>query len=55
VIADNRQPIRGALHMAIDGLRSARIVWRTAPLPEPTLPSFKNALVEFFAPPFTRH
>jgi hypothetical protein len=51
VIADNLRPIRGALHMAINWPRSARIVWRTAPLPEPSLPSFKNALAKFFDPP----
>jgi hypothetical protein len=51
VIADNPQPIRGALRMATDVQRGGRIVWRTDPLPGPTLPCFKTALAKFFDTP----
>jgi len=50
IIADNPQPIRGALRWTYD-LKRGRIVWQTDPLPQPTLPSFKNALAKFFDTP----
>jgi hypothetical protein len=46
-IADNPQPIRNPALMAYD-MKTGRIVRRAAPLPEPTLPSFKNGLAKFF-------
>jgi hypothetical protein len=47
VIADNPQPIRNPALMAYD-MKTGRIVRRAAPLPGPTLPSFKNGLAKFF-------
>ena len=49
-LSDNPQPIKGATRWAYD-LKTGRIVRRTTPLPEPTLPSFKDAIAKFFDTP----
>jgi len=47
VIADHPVPIRNPSRMAYD-MKTGRLVLRTIPLPQPTLPSFTNALAKFF-------